>query len=782
VMSSGFDPYHKWLGIPAHEQPANYYRLLGVELFEEDLDAIECAADRLIKYVRDVATVEQRKHAREILDALSAAKRCLLVVERKQAYDAGLRAGRATTHSKRTQPAQRIASPATVRVTPIAASKGRATASSQPKSKQPAKRLIVIASATALIGVSGIGFVFLRGDSAPTTPVAGIPEVLETSEIPARKEVATSEPVKQAVGASSVATHEAEVATIVREMDELEPESSLPESVGRKPVSGLTSVDDTLSAKSIEKELPPLIENKTSTEPEEAKETKSESELPAEHEVAGTAERGGLLREVWTNVTGNNVEEFVQYVAEHPEPNQTDTIDRFEAPEDFGDQYGQRLRGYLHPPTTGSYEFSIKANAEGWLFVSTDATPENKRRVEPGTKIELEAGQAYYVEAFHKESSGRDYVSIGWKLPDATEEKPIPGERLSVHYRIAPRHESEFVVLTPLSAESSSGTKLDLMDDGVIVAAGSASDNETYRLTFESEMETITAVRLEAIPHESLPASGPGRGIGGRFTLADLSVTVASRAAPDTSNSLSFASAVDDAGHDLRRIADADEKTVWRVSGRGEQAAVTLVVRDPASLTGGATVQVEMKQREALGRFRLLATSASDPRSALRPSGAIGDDALYSLSINLGGDDFTAPDGVLWRASKFFDNETFGHEGGRGVSEDLIANKVQGTAQRGIAAFRAVVPEGTYEVTLYFCEYWSTTPTSRRFAIAAEQRVVAANFDLYQAAGGIAKPFFLPIRNITVNDGRLDIDFRETSDGASTILNAIRIQQVRKAD
>ena len=23
------DPYHKWLGIPPHEQPANHYRLLG---------------------------------------------------------------------------------------------------------------------------------------------------------------------------------------------------------------------------------------------------------------------------------------------------------------------------------------------------------------------------------------------------------------------------------------------------------------------------------------------------------------------------------------------------------------------------------------------------------------------------------------------------------------------------------------------------------------------------------------------------------------------------------
>ncbi len=40
-----FDPYHKWLGIPKKEQPANHYRLLGITVFEPDLDVIEAAAD-----------------------------------------------------------------------------------------------------------------------------------------------------------------------------------------------------------------------------------------------------------------------------------------------------------------------------------------------------------------------------------------------------------------------------------------------------------------------------------------------------------------------------------------------------------------------------------------------------------------------------------------------------------------------------------------------------------------------------------------------------------------
>ncbi|HQU45105.1 MAG TPA: hypothetical protein PK867_19985 [Pirellulales bacterium] len=42
-MMQAFDPYHKWLGIPPKDQPPNHYRLLGIELFEEDLEVIDLA-------------------------------------------------------------------------------------------------------------------------------------------------------------------------------------------------------------------------------------------------------------------------------------------------------------------------------------------------------------------------------------------------------------------------------------------------------------------------------------------------------------------------------------------------------------------------------------------------------------------------------------------------------------------------------------------------------------------------------------------------------------------
>ena len=38
MASEQFDPYHKWLGIPPHEQPPSHYRLLRISEYESDQD------------------------------------------------------------------------------------------------------------------------------------------------------------------------------------------------------------------------------------------------------------------------------------------------------------------------------------------------------------------------------------------------------------------------------------------------------------------------------------------------------------------------------------------------------------------------------------------------------------------------------------------------------------------------------------------------------------------------------------------------------------------------
>ena len=90
-MSSDFDPYRVWLSIPPEEQPANYYRLLGVEMFESDDDVISNAADRQMIHVRTFLSGQYSEQAQRILNELATAQVTLLNKTKKVKYDSQLR-------------------------------------------------------------------------------------------------------------------------------------------------------------------------------------------------------------------------------------------------------------------------------------------------------------------------------------------------------------------------------------------------------------------------------------------------------------------------------------------------------------------------------------------------------------------------------------------------------------------------------------------------------------------------------------------------------------------
>lgn len=91
-MSDSFNGYHVWLGIPLSEQPPNHYRLLGISIFESDLDVIDHAADRQMAHVRTFQAGRNGALSQQILNELASARVCLLSPEKKAEYDRALRA------------------------------------------------------------------------------------------------------------------------------------------------------------------------------------------------------------------------------------------------------------------------------------------------------------------------------------------------------------------------------------------------------------------------------------------------------------------------------------------------------------------------------------------------------------------------------------------------------------------------------------------------------------------------------------------------------------------
>lgn len=158
--------------------------------------------------------------------------------------------------------------------------------------------------------------------------------------------------------------------------------------------------------------------------------------------------RGVILREYWTTAAGGTIADLTRHPNFPRKPDGSSAPEILEAPANWGDQYGTRMRGFLHPPATGNYTFWVAGDDQVELWISPDGDPARKQLVakvtgfsgsrqwdaapeQKSAPLRLTAEQKVYVEVLHKESTGDDSVSVGWQLPDGKMERPVPGARLS---------------------------------------------------------------------------------------------------------------------------------------------------------------------------------------------------------------------------------------------------------------------------------------------------------------------------------------------------------------
>ena len=136
-------------------------------------------------------------------------------------------------------------------------------------------------------------------------------------------------------------------------------------------------------------------------------------------------------------------------VAAYPNsPSGRDQPTSFEAPTNWADAYGTRMRGWLHAAVTGQYRFWIASDDNGSLLLSTNDNPANAVQIasvgdwtdsrqwtkfpsQTSALITLQAGQRYYIEALMKEGAGGDNFAVGWQPPGAAGPEVIPGIYLS---------------------------------------------------------------------------------------------------------------------------------------------------------------------------------------------------------------------------------------------------------------------------------------------------------------------------------------------------------------
>jgi len=160
---------------------------------------------------------------------------------------------------------------------------------------------------------------------------------------------------------------------------------------------------------------------------------------------------GGLLYERWNGIPGYNVSQMTSSSKFLQQPDVRTLVFSAQGPVSTGDAYGDRLRGYLTAPATGTYTFWVMSDDETELWLSTsDSKFERKMLVRPTLNtsnydtdvsqksgpVSLVAGQRYYIEVLHKQYYGTSYFSVAWTKPGAAREL-IPGSVLSSFIPVA---------------------------------------------------------------------------------------------------------------------------------------------------------------------------------------------------------------------------------------------------------------------------------------------------------------------------------------------------------
>src|SRR5438552_13038352 len=121
-----------------------------------------------------------------------------------------------------------------------------------------------------------------------------------------------------------------------------------------------------------------------------------------------------------------------------------------------------------------------------------------------------------------------------------------------------------------------------MLDDNSILASGDQSKRDVYDLRFHTDLKGITAVRLEVLPHDSLPKHGPGRiyyeGAFGDFFLSELTLTADGRPVKFSKATQTFANGKDTAAAAI----DGDPHTGWSISGgAGKPHSAVFNLKEP---------------------------------------------------------------------------------------------------------------------------------------------------------------------------------------------------------
>jgi mono/diheme cytochrome c family protein len=196
-----------------------------------------------------------------------------------------------------------------------------------------------------------------------------------------------------------------------------------------------------------------------------------------------------------------------------------------------------------------------------------------------------------------------------------------------------------WTVITPAKMKTNL-PRLEILDDGSLFSTGDITKRDVFELSFQLaalkasakdvkqnvKPLSITAIRLEVLPDDRLPARGPGRayyeGRKGDFFLSDLVAKIDGKTVAFGSASHSYGKiSIGNGGAKATNVIDSKGSTGWSTSGsEGKASQLVLNLKNPVEVMPDGKLDIELIFERhfaaSLGRFRFAITSDTKKVSA----------------------------------------------------------------------------------------------------------------------------------------------------------------------
>jgi hypothetical protein len=243
-------------------------------------------------------------------------------------------------------------------------------------------------------------------------------------------------------------------------------------------------------------------------------------------------------------------------------------------------------------------EVELDLDPHGYAKAKAAFDAEHQRYVEALEKFEKEQLPARFA-AFEKQNAGRLLPADAWILP------PV------------------------VSSKSAGKATLTPQPDGSLLISGRNPTTETLTVELVTELDTVQALRVEALTHASLVKNGPGRATNGNFALSDIRVVAEPRTAGDKSPPVRVKltqprATFEQKGFPVAQAIDENATTAWAIDPQfGQDHAAAFTFEQPVTFAGGikftVTLAFNTNTGHGIGRPRFSVSENAQPKLTTPP-------------------------------------------------------------------------------------------------------------------------------------------------------------------